>query len=57
MAKSKEKKKSSAPSKKYELYGKRKHCPKCGPGVYLGQHKNPNRLVCGKCAYVEFESN
>ena len=54
MAKSKEKKKSSKPSKKWELVGKRKHCPKCGKGVYLGEHKNPSRLVCGKCAYVEY---
>ena len=54
MAKAKEKKKSTVPSKKYALFGKRKHCPKCGKGVYLGEHKNPDRLVCGKCAYVEF---
>jgi small subunit ribosomal protein S27Ae len=30
----------------------RKSCPKCGPGVYLGEHKN--RLSCGKCGYTEF---
>ncbi len=54
MAKGKEKKPSSKPSKKYELFGKRKNCPKCGKGVYLGEHKNPARFVCGKCAYVEF---
>ena len=57
MAKAKEKAKSSAPSKKYNLVGKRKHCPKCGPGVYLGEHKNPARFVCGKCAYTEFIKN
>lgn len=57
MAKAKEKKKSSQPSKKYELVGKRKNCPKCGKGVYLGQHKNPDRLVCGKCGYVEYTKN
>ena len=56
MAKGKEKKPSSKPSKKYELYGKRKHCPKCGKGVYLGEHKNPARMVCGKCGYTEFMS-
>tara|TARA_Y100000031_G_scaffold121438_1_gene135955 strand:- start:194 stop:421 length:228 start_codon:yes stop_codon:yes gene_type:complete len=31
---------------------KRRTCPKCGPGMFLGKHKN--RLVCGKCQYVEF---
>ena len=54
MVKAKTKAKSSAPSKKWELIGKRKNCPKCGKGIYLGEHKNPARLVCGKCAYVEF---
>jgi len=29
-----------------------RHCPKCGPGVFLGNHKN--RLSCGKCGYTEF---
>ncbi|MCA9460283.1 MAG: 30S ribosomal protein S27ae [Nanoarchaeota archaeon] len=55
MAKSKEKKKSSVASKKWEMIKVgRKACPKCGKGVYLGEHKNPQRLVCGKCSYVEF---
>ncbi|MBI4981340.1 30S ribosomal protein S27ae [Candidatus Woesearchaeota archaeon] len=27
-------------------------CPKCGSGVFMGKHKD--RLVCGKCRYVEF---
>lgn len=31
----------------------RKHCPKCGPGVFLADHKN--RLSCGKCGYTEFK--
>lgn len=30
----------------------RKNCPKCGPGVYLGEHNN--RLSCGNCGYTEF---
>ena len=30
----------------------KKHCPKCGPGVYLGEHKD--RISCGKCGYTEF---
>ena len=29
-----------------------KFCPKCGPGTFLGAHQD--RVVCGKCAYVEF---
>lgn len=57
MAKAKEKAKSSAPSKKWEFYDgtskKRKECPKCGKGVFLGEYKNPDRLVCGKCGYTE----
>ena len=41
----------------YEISGdsitrKNRTCPKCGPGMFLGKHKN--RLVCGKCQYVEF---
>ncbi|HLD72297.1 MAG TPA: 30S ribosomal protein S27ae [Candidatus Nanoarchaeia archaeon] len=40
----------------YELAGesfkrKNRFCPKCGPGMYLGKHKD--RDVCGKCGYVE----
>ena len=43
----------------YEISGdtiKRKNmsCPKCGPGVFLGRHKN--RVVCGQCKYVEMIS-
>ena len=41
----------------YEISGdtiKRKNmsCPKCGPGVLLGKHKD--RVVCGKCQYAEY---
>lgn len=33
---------------------KRNHqfCPKCGPGIFLAEHKN--RKSCGKCNYTEF---
>ncbi len=31
---------------------KRKSCPKCGPGKFMGEHQN--RIVCGKCQYTEF---
>lgn len=30
----------------------RKYCPRCGPGVFMAQHKD--RLSCGKCGYTEF---
>ena len=33
---------------------KNKTCPKCGPGMFLALHKD--RIVCGKCQYVEFMS-
>jgi len=31
----------------------RQNCPKCGPGIFLGQHAN--RKSCGKCGYTEFQ--
>jgi len=45
-------------AKLYEVSGnsvKRKSnfCPKCGPGVFMGEHKN--RSSCGKCGYTEFK--
>lgn len=30
----------------------RKHCPKCGPGVFMAVHKD--RAHCGRCGYTEF---
>jgi ubiquitin-small subunit ribosomal protein S27Ae len=30
----------------------KKHCPRCGPGTFLADHKT--RLYCGKCHYTEF---
>ena len=43
---------------KYKVEGnsitRRKNCPKCGPGVFLGEHSD--RLHCGKCGYVEIKS-
>ncbi|MEM4247813.1 MAG: 30S ribosomal protein S27ae [Candidatus Nanoarchaeia archaeon] len=29
----------------------RKNCPKCGPAVFMGEHKD--RFACGKCGYME----
>jgi small subunit ribosomal protein S27Ae len=33
----------------------RKECPKCGPGVFMGEH--PDRVSCGKCGYTEFKGS
>ncbi|MFW6285666.1 MAG: 30S ribosomal protein S27ae [Nanoarchaeota archaeon] len=61
MGKSKEKAKSSTPSKKYQFYkdGKktRKECPQCGKGIFLGLYSKPDRYHCGKCSYVEYITN
>jgi ubiquitin-small subunit ribosomal protein S27Ae len=49
--------KNKLTSKKYSYYkdgkAKKKHCPRCGPGTFLGEHKG--RLYCGNCHYTEFE--
>jgi len=48
----KEKKENYKLGKQYDggkLKGK--FCPKCGPGVFMGKHKDRN--VCGKCGYME----
>jgi len=42
-----------AVSKEGKLERKKRHCPKCGPGVFLAEHAN--RLACGKCGYTEFK--
>lgn len=58
--KERKKPKNKIPSKKYSKYklegGKlvrAKTCPKCGAGVFLGEHKD--RWYCGRCAYVEMK--
>ena len=33
----------------------RRHCPKCGDGIFLAEHKD--RHSCGKCGYTEFKSS
>ena len=40
----------------YEISGEgvkrmRRACPKCGAGVFMGDHKD--RYVCGHCGYTE----
>ena len=43
-------------SAKYKYYttGKKaqKECAKCGPGIFMANHKD--RFACGKCGYTEF---
>ncbi|HLC57980.1 MAG TPA: 30S ribosomal protein S27ae [Candidatus Nanoarchaeia archaeon] len=43
---------------KYKIEGgsviRKKTCPKCGPGVFLGEHAE--RVHCGKCGYVEIRA-
>lgn len=36
-----------------KLVRTRKHCPKCGPGVFMAEHDS--RVSCGKCGYTEFK--
>jgi len=52
--------KNKIPSKRYTKYtlvqGKlkrKKTCPKCGPGIFLAEHKD--RFYCGKCHYSEMK--
>lgn len=33
----------------------RRFCPRCGPGVFLGEHKD--RFSCGRCGYTEFKKD
>jgi len=55
----KRQRKNKPTSKKYKFYKiegdkitRERHCPRCGPGVFL--MKADNRLYCGKCHYTEF---
>ena len=57
----KEKSKNKEPSKRWEGYKfegnkliKSKTCPKCGDGIFLGDHKD--RFYCGNCRYTEFKT-
>ena len=49
--------KNKTPSKKYAKYKSgvaEGFCPKCGPGIFLGKHKD--RQTCGKCGYTVFNT-
>jgi len=57
MAEAKKEKKQNK-SKQYEISGdsvkrKAKFCPKCGPGVFMAEHKD--RSTCGRCGYTEMK--
>ncbi|MDG6905295.1 MAG: 30S ribosomal protein S27ae [Nitrososphaerota archaeon] len=41
------------PVKEGKIERQRKECPRCGKGVYLGEHRD--RLTCGKCGYTSFK--
>lgn len=49
----KAKKDAYAVGKDGKIERKKRHCPKCGPGVFLAVHEN--RTACGKCGYTEFK--
>ena len=36
-----------------KIQRKTKFCPKCGPGVFMAEHKD--RYNCGTCAYTEMK--
>ncbi|MCD4740216.1 30S ribosomal protein S27ae [archaeon] len=33
---------------------KKQYCPKCGPGVFMAEHKD--REHCGKCGYTRMKN-
>lgn len=50
---------STKKSNYYKLQGdslsrERRSCPKCGHGVFMGEHKD--RFHCGSCGYSEFKT-
>jgi len=42
-------------TKNWEKYKNKemRWCPRCGPGTFLGVHKD--RVACGKCGYAEIQ--
>jgi len=58
----KAKPKNKRPSKRWLKYKvvndkieRKLTCPKCGPGYFLGDHKD--RFYCGKCHYVQMKGS
>lgn len=48
--------KSTNKYSKYKIEGETlkrlgRACPKCGPAVFMGEHKD--RFSCGRCGYME----
>jgi small subunit ribosomal protein S27Ae len=59
MAEAKEKKKKTTKASLYKIENEalkrnKKHCPKCGPGVFMAEHEN--RTSCGNCGFTEWKS-
>ena len=55
--KKKKEKKTKASLYKIEentLKREKKHCSKCGPGVFMAEHEN--RHSCGNCGFTEWKS-
>jgi len=58
MAKGKGKKRTSQKWKMYvvkdgKIVSRHRYCPRCGPGVFLAEHKD--RWSCGRCGYTEWK--
>lgn len=56
----KKQRKNKKPSEKWKKYSmidkkvtRKKTCPKCGPAVFMADHKN--RFYCGTCHYSEMK--
>ena len=56
----KKKVKNKRPSKVWKQYiikgdklERKSTCPKCGPGIFLADHKD--RFYCGKCHFVQIK--
>ena len=41
-------------TKSEKLERKNLFCPKCGPGVFMAQHKDRNQ--CGRCGYTQWKT-
>lgn len=56
MAEGKKKKHTKASFYEYageRLERKKPFCPKCGPGIFMAEHKD--RYACGSCGYTKWK--